>query len=52
MKVSEVMTANVISVLDSSSIEDTARVLARHQISGVPVISRSGALMGLVTEYD
>src|SRR5216110_2223813 len=45
MKVSEVMTANVISVPDTSSIEDTARVLARHR-------SSSGALVGLVTEYD
>jgi CBS domain-containing protein len=52
MKVSDVMTANIISVLDTSSIEDTARVLARHQISGVPVINSNGALLGMVTEYD
>ena len=52
MKVSEVMTASVISVPDDSTIEDAARVLARHRISGVPVVSSSGALVGLVTEYD
>ena len=52
MKVSDVMTANVISVPDTSGIEDAARVLARHRISGVPVINSSGALVGLVTEYD
>src|SRR3954453_4561212 len=52
MKVSDVMTANIISVPDTSSIEDTARVLARHRISGVPVVNSSGALLGLVTEYD
>ena len=52
MKVRDVMTDNVISVPDTSSIEATARVLARHQISGVPVINSTGALLGMVTEYD
>ncbi|HJZ46122.1 MAG TPA: CBS domain-containing protein [Roseiflexaceae bacterium] len=52
MKVKDVMTANVISVPEDNTIEDTARVLARHRISGLPVINSSGALVGLVTEYD
>src|SRR5688500_4476677 len=52
MKVSDVMTASVISVPETNSVEDTARVLARHGISGVPVVNGSSALIGLVTEYD
>src|SRR6476646_833661 len=52
MRVKEVMTANVISVLEDSRIEDTARILARHGISGVPVVNSAGALVGMVTEYD
>lgn len=52
MKVSEIMTANVISVSDTTSVEETARVLARHKISGVPVLNSSGALLGIATEYD
>jgi CBS domain-containing protein len=52
MKVSDVMTTGVISVPETNSIEDTARVLARHGISGVPVVNSSSALVGLVTEYD
>ena len=52
MQVREIMTADVISVLETSTIEDAARVLARHRISGLPVVNAAGALVGLVTEYD
>jgi CBS domain-containing protein len=46
------MTRNVISVPDTSSVEDAARLLARHRISGLPVVDEGGALIGLVTEHD
>lgn len=52
MKVKEVMTADVISVLENSTVEDAARLLARHRISGLPVLNSAGKLSGLVTEYD
>ena len=52
MKVREIMTTNVVSVQDESTVEDTARLLASHRISGVPVLNTSGRLIGLVTEYD
>ena len=52
MKVKEIMTTGVISVPENDTIEDAARLLARHRISGLPVVNGSGALVGLVTEYD
>lgn len=52
MQVREIMTSGVISVPESNTIEDAARVLARHRISGLPVVNEAGALVGLVTEYD
>ena len=52
MKVKEVMTGDVISILEDSTVEDAARLLARHRISGLPVLNRTGKLIGLVTEYD
>ena len=52
MNVNEIMTTNVITVGDDARIEDAARLLARHRISGLPVVNRSGALIGVVTEYD
>jgi CBS domain-containing protein len=52
MNVNEIMTTNVITVGDDTRIEDAARLLARHRISGLPVVNRAGALVGVVTEYD
>jgi predicted transcriptional regulator len=52
MKAREIMTRNVISILDEATVEDAARLLARNRISGVPVVNASGMLMGLVTEHD
>jgi len=52
MDVSDIMTTNVITVRDETAIEDAARLLARHRISGLPVVDQSGALIGVVTEYD
>jgi CBS domain-containing protein len=52
MKVKDIMTTDVISVPLNSTVEATARLLARHQISGLPVVNSEGGLVGLVTEYD
>jgi CBS domain-containing protein/rubredoxin len=52
MKVKEIMTSDVISVSEESTIEDAARILAHHRISGLPVMNAAGSLIGLVTEYD
>jgi CBS domain-containing protein len=52
MKVEEIMTTSVISVPEDATIEDAARLLAHQRISGLPVVSTDGALVGLVTEYD
>ena len=52
MNVNEIMTTNVVSVRDQSTIEEAARLLAHHRISGLPVVNADGKLVGLVTEYD
>lgn len=52
MKAREMMTREVISILDDANVEDAARLLARNRISGLPVINASGMLVGLVTEHD
>lgn len=52
MKAREIMTTSVVSIAESNSVEDAARLLARYRISGMPVVNESGTLVGLVTEHD
>jgi CBS-domain-containing membrane protein len=52
MKVKQIMTSPVICARDEASIADVATLLAKHQISAVPVTDASGAVIGLVSEYD
>ncbi len=52
MKAREIMTPNVISVREGSSVEDAARLLARHRISGLPVVNEAGGLVGMLTDHD
>jgi CBS-domain-containing membrane protein len=52
MKVKEIMTGDVITVLKDSTIEEAARLLAHHRLRGLPVVNQSGALIGIVTEYE
>ena len=52
MKVKEIMTSPVITTRDDASAADVATLLAKHRISAVPVTDASGAVIGLVSEYD
>jgi CBS domain-containing protein len=48
----DIMTREVITITDDSTVKELARLLAIHQISGVPVIDDKGKLVGVVTESD
>jgi len=49
--VKEVMSKNVITVEESTPIEEVARIMADNKIGGVPVV-RDGRVVGLITETD
>jgi acetoin utilization protein AcuB len=51
LKVSAVMTKEVITVSSSTPVEDAARLLVDNNIGGVPVVD-DGKLVGIVTESD
>jgi len=52
MNVVEIMTHPVISVTPETAIAEVARLMLQHRISGLPVVDRSGAVVGIVTEGD
>jgi CBS domain-containing protein len=52
MKVEEIMTKEVITVTPTTPIQEAARILVRHGISGVPVVDDHGEVVGLLSEGD
>jgi acetoin utilization protein AcuB len=51
LKVDEVMTTDVVSVTEDTSIEEAAKILVDNNIGGLPVL-RDGKLVGIITESD
>ena len=42
----------VVTVTEGTSIKDLCTILSEHRISGVPVVSEEGDLVGIVSEKD
>jgi len=52
MKARDIMTAEVITVGPDERVENVARLLVEHKISGVPVVDDNGRIVGIVSEKD
>jgi CBS domain-containing protein len=52
MNAADVMVTNVITVGPDASVQDVAKILLDARISGVPVVGKSGELLGIVSEGD
>lgn len=52
MKLKELMSRQVITVDPEETVAVAARMLARHNIGSLPVSSRDGKLLGMVTDRD
>jgi CBS-domain-containing membrane protein len=52
MKARDVMTRNVISVVPDATVLQAARLMLQHHISGLPVIDKTGKLVGVLSEGD
>jgi CBS domain-containing protein len=50
--VKEVMTANVISFREDTPIAELAEQLLTHRITGAPVVTAEGFVVGIVSEVD
>jgi acetoin utilization protein AcuB len=51
VKVEHVMTKDVITVTEDTPLEEAARIMADHNVGGLPVL-RDGELVGIITETD
>lgn len=48
----DIMTREVITVSPEARVEELAKLLEQHRISGVPVLEEDGRLVGVVTQSD
>lgn len=52
MKISELMTRDVLTIRPEASLKEAARTMLEAGISGLPVTGEDGALLGIITEAD
>jgi CBS domain-containing protein len=52
IKAKDFMTKEVVTIQPEATVEELARLLIDHNISGVPVVDKDNNLLGIVTEND
>ena len=52
IEVGNIMTKDPVTVPQNFTVEETAEVLLKHKISGVPVVDQNGQLVGIITQTD
>jgi CBS-domain-containing membrane protein len=48
----DIMTREVVTVRPEASVEELAKLLEERRIGGVPVLDQTGALVGVITQWD
>ena len=52
LKAEHIMTKTIITVEENASLADTAKILASHNFSGLPVINSENRVSGIISEND
>ena len=52
MKAQDIMTRDVITVRPDTSVRDIAALMVEKHISGIPVVTDNGKLIGMVSQSD
>ena len=52
IKIRDIMTKDPITVPLDYTVEETAQILLKHKISGVPVVDDYGQMKGIITQSD
>ncbi len=48
----DIMTRNIVSVTEDTSIAETAHLLLEHSFNGLPVMNKDGLLTGIICQSD
>ena len=52
MLVKNIMAKNVITIKNTATYYEAAKILYQHKISGAPIVDDNGKLIGMITEKD
>lgn len=52
MKVKDFMTRDLTTVSEDTLLKDVARIMARHRLSGLPVVDREQRVVGFISDRD
>ena len=52
MKIKQIMNRNVVSVKPDTPVNEIAKKLIQHNLTGVVVINEKEKIVGIVTEFD
>src|SRR3954452_4354475 len=52
MRVKDVMTSKIVSVSPQASVAEAIRLMVHTHVSGLPVVDRTGKLVGVLSEGD
>jgi acetoin utilization protein AcuB len=52
IRIKDIMNKEPITVPEDFTVEETAEVLMKHRLSGVPVVSNKGQVVGVITQHD
>jgi CBS-domain-containing membrane protein len=52
MKVKDIMTTDVIAVRPDAAVQEAARLMVDHGVSGLPVVDDEGRVVGIISDGD
>ena len=52
MRAHQIMTRRVLTVFGGTSIVQAANIMLKNHVSGLPVVDRTGKLVGIVSQGD
>lgn len=52
MLAKDIMTRDVITASPNDNVQDVAKILVEHKISGIPVVDDRGHVLGIISEKD